>query len=378
MSWYEKMKATIADIIEVMESFAPSWLAEEWDNVGLQIGDKNWPVQTIRVALDPTLDVVKDACRNGIDLLITHHPLIFRPIKSINFSDPLGSIIQMASEHRMAIFSAHTNLDNAKDGLNDVLARRLGLRNLKVLGHAPKNEMFKLVTYVPVAYEQDVVTSFFETKAGNIGSYSCCSFRSKGKGTFKPGPLSKPILGNIGEISHTDEVRIETVVRKNDLTNVIDHLRKNHPYETMAYDVYPLLTPEDTIGSGRIGNLVKSVNLTSFAKAIKKKLSLDHVKVAGNPDLIIKTVAVCSGSGSSFMNHFITSGAQVFVSGDLGYHDARTAEDNNLGLIDVGHFASEHLIVDVLANLLDERLAETGINITIEAYKLEKEPFVVL
>ena len=373
------MKTTIADIIEVMELYAPSRLAEEWDNVGLQIGDKTWPVQTIRIALDPTLDVVKDACRNGVDLLITHHPLIFRSLKSINFSKPLGSIIQMASEHRMAIFSAHTNLDNAMDGLNDVLAHRLGLRNLKVLGRTKKDEMFKLVVYVPVAHEQDVITSFFETKAGDIGSYSCCSFRSTGKGTFKPGPFSKPFAGKIGEISHTDEVRIETVVRKNDLAAVIDHVRKTHPYETMAYDVYPLLTSEDTQeGSGRIGKLDKLINLASFAESIKTKLSLNYIKVAGNPDLIIKTVAVCSGSGSSFINHFLTSGAQVYVSGDLGYHDARTVEAENLGLIDIGHFESEHLIVDVLANRLDKILSETGLDVKIEAYKLEKEPFMIL
>jgi dinuclear metal center YbgI/SA1388 family protein len=373
------MKTTIADIIEVMELYAPSRLAEEWDNVGLQIGDKTWPVQTIRIALDPTPDVVKDACRNGVDLLITHHPLIFRSIKSINFSKPLGSIIQMASQHRMAIFSAHTNLDNAMDGLNDVLARRLGLRNLKVLGRTKKDEMFKLVVYVPVAHEQDVITSLFETKAGDIGSYSCCSFRSKGKGTFKPGPFSEPFVGKIGEISHTDEVRIETVVRRNDLTGVIDHVRKTHPYETMAYDVYPLLTSEDTQeGSGRIGKLDKRMDLASFAESIKTKLGLNYIKVAGNPDLIIKTVAICSGSGSSFVNHFLTSGAQVYVSGDLGYHDARTVEAENLGLIDIGHFASEHLIVDVLANRLDEMLSETGIDVKIEAYKLEKEPFMIL
>ena len=372
------MKTTIADIIEIMELYAPSRLAEEWDNVGLQIGDKNWPVQKIRIALDPTPDVVKDATRNGVDLLITHHPLMFRPLKSINFSKPLGSIIQMASQHRMAIFSAHTNLDNVRDGLNDVLAHRIGLRNLKVLGHAKREEMFKLVVYVPVAYEQDVMSLFFETKAGDIGSYSCCSFRSKGKGTFKPGPLSKPLIGKVGQVSHTDEVRIETVVRKNDLIGVIEQLRKNHPYETMAYDVYPLLTSEDTQGSGRIGKLDKNMNLTSFAASIKKELGLDYIKIAGNPNLIIKTVAVCSGSGSSFVNRFVTSGAQVYVSGDLGYHDARTVEAENLGLIDIGHFASEHLIVNVLANRLDKILSETGVDVKIEAYKLEKEPFMVL
>jgi dinuclear metal center YbgI/SA1388 family protein len=372
------MKTTIADIIEVMESFAPSRLAEEWDNVGLQLGDKNWPVQSIWIALDPTPDVIKDACKAGVDLLITHHPLIFRPLKSINFSQPIGSIVQMASQHQMAIFSAHTNLDNAVDGLNDVLARRIGLSNLKVLGQAKNDEVFKLVVYVPLAYEQDVINSLFETKAGEIGTYSCCSFRSKGKGTFKPGPFSKPSVGKIDEISHTDEVRIETVVRKKDLIGVINHVKKNHPYETMAYDVYPLFTSKGTQGTGRIGKLDDRMSLRSFAGSIKSKLGLEYIKVAGNPELNVSTVAVCSGSGSSFMDHFLTSGAQVYVSGDLGYHDARNVEALNLGLIDIGHFASEHLIVDILADQLEKILSETGIDVNIEAYKLEKEPFTVL
>lgn len=372
------MQATIADIIKVMESLAPGWIAEEWDNVGLQIGDTNWPVQTVWIALDPTPDVVSDASINGVDLLITHHPLIFHPLSSIDFNNPLGSIIQTAVQHQMAIFSAHTNLDNAMDGLNDVLARRIGLDDLKILGNAKKTDIFKLVVYVPTEYEQDVMSSFFETKAGEIGAYTCCSFRGSGKGTFKPGPLSKPFSGKLGEISHTDEVRVETVVRKNDLMGVIDHVRKNHPYETMAYDIYPLLEFENRHGTGRIGKLDKSMDLMSFAMSIKEKMGLNYVKVAGNPDSVIKTAAVCSGSGSSLVNQFVASGAQVYVSGDLGYHDARTIEAANLGLIDIGHFASEHLIVDVLATRLKKGLSEIGIDIKVEAYGLEKEPFKIL
>lgn len=372
------MQATVADIINVMESIAPSRIAEEWDNVGLQVGDMNWPVQTIWVALDPTPDVVSDASKNGVDLLITHHPLIFRPLRSIHFNHPPGSVIQTAVQHQMAIYSAHTNLDNAKEGLNDVLARRIGLKNLKVLSSSPETEVYKLVVYAPVAYEQEVMTSIFETKAGEIDAYTCCSFRSGGKGTFKPGHLSKPLSGKIGEISHTDEVRIETNVRKHDLMTVIDHLRKHHPYETMAYDVYPLLDFENREGTGRIGKLDKSMRLGSFARSIKEKMGLDYIKVAGSLDSIVKTAAVCSGSGSSLLSRFITSGAQVYISGDLGYHDARTIESANLGLIDIGHFASEHLIVDVLRDRLKKRLVDIGMDIKVEAYGLEKEPFMIL
>jgi dinuclear metal center YbgI/SA1388 family protein len=374
----DEVKATIADIIKVMEFLAPNRLAEEWDNVGLQIGDLNRPVQTIRVALDPTPDTVDAAAKDGVDLLITHHPLIFHPLKVIDLDSPMGFIIQTAVLNRMTIFSAHTNLDSAAGGLNDILAHRIGLNDVKVLGNAKQTENYKLVFYVPEAYQQTVMTALFETRAGEIGNYSCCSFRNKGKGTYKPEPLSKPFTGKIGEISHADEIRIETVVRKNDVTSIIDHIRKNHPYETMAYDIYPLLPHDHSQGLGRIGKIKKSMDLKAFALSIKSKLGLHYLKIAGNPDLSVETVAVCSGSGSGLFNQFVASGAQVYVSGDLRYHDAKTAEALNLGLIDIGHFASEHLIVDVLTRRLKKVLSEAGMDVKIEAYKLEQEPFMIL
>jgi dinuclear metal center YbgI/SA1388 family protein len=372
------MEATIADIIKAMETIAPSWLAEEWDNVGLQIGQKNWPVRTIWVALDPTPQVVGDACRNGVDLLITHHPLIFQPLRSIQLERPEGSIIQTALQAQMAIFSAHTNFDNVNDGLNDALARRIGLEDLKVLRKSGQAETYKLVVYVPVGYEKGILGALFESNAGEIGSYTGCSFRSKGKGTFKPDTSSKPFSGKIGEISHVDEVRIETRVRNNDLSRIVEHIRRHHPYETMAYDIYPLFTAENQHGTGRIGVLDKKMDLLSFALSIKKKLDLNSIKVAGNHELEVKTAAVCTGSGSSLLNDFIASEAHVYISGDLGYHAARTIEAANLGLIDIGHFASEHLIVDVLTNRLKKFLSETGIDVTVEAYRLENDPFMIL
>jgi dinuclear metal center YbgI/SA1388 family protein len=372
------MEARIFDIIKAMETIAPIRFAEEWDNVGLQVGQKNWPVRTIWIALDPGPDVVNDACKNGVDLLITHHPLIFHPLRSINLNTSVGSIIQKAIRHQMAIFSAHTNLDNAIDGLNDILAQRIGIKNLKVLGKVGPTENYKLVLYVPVAYEQQILNSIFETKAGEIGSYSCCSFRNKGIGTYRPGSSSKPFSGKVDEISHTDEIRIETVVRKSDLNSIIEYVRKNHPYETMAYDIYPLIENEDMQGSGRIGDLCESTELISFARSIKEKLGLNSVKIAGNPDLTVNTAAVCTGSGSSLLNNFISSGAQVYISGDLRYHDARAVEAANLGLIDIGHFASEHLIVDVLADRLGKILSKDGFYVKVEAYGLENDPFMIL
>jgi len=377
------MSIRVVDIIRIMETIAPVSLAEEWDNVGLQVGQKDWPVRTVWIALDPLPDVVAAACKKDVDLLITHHPLLFQPLRSIDFSSPVGSIINLAARHRIAIFAAHTNFDNAAGGINDVLARRIDLKNLKVLGGSGEPENYKLVVYVPVEYEQKVLDAIFETEAGQTGAYTCCSFRNNGKGTFKPGSSAKPFIGKPNEISQINEVRIETVVPRNDLKSVIERIRENHPYETMAYDVYPLLSfesrsTEERSGLGRVGELAEKKELTSFALYIKEKLGLKSVKVVGKPNLSVYKAAVCAGSGSSLMNDFFSSGAQVFISGDLRYHDARAVEAANLGLIDIGHFASEHLIVDVLAERLNKILSETGVDVGVEACRLENDPFVIL
>jgi len=276
------MTATVADIIKVMETMAPLRLAEEWDNVGLQVGQLDWPVRSIWVALDPLYDVVDDACRNGVDLLITHHPLIFNPLRCINFDTPVGSVIQAAAGHKLAIFAAHTNFDSAADGINDLLAFRVGLADLKVLKR---------------------------------GDRPC-------------------------EDSATDDIQKQ--------------------------------------GLGRVGELEETMELLPLALSIKKKLGLKYIKIAGKPDLPVRRVAVCSGSGSGLMKDFYSSGAQVFISGDLRYHDAREVEALNLGLIDMGHFASEYLAIEVLAKRLDKILTADGKDVKVEACRLENDPFLVL
>jgi dinuclear metal center YbgI/SA1388 family protein len=268
------MAPTVAQIQQTMEVLAPTHLAEEWDNVGLQAGQSDWPVKKIWVALDPAPDVVSAACRNRVDLLVCHHPLILKPIKSIDFGGVTGSIVYLAARHHLAIYSAHTNLDSAQGGLNDVFAKRIGLRNLKSLTPADAPE------------SQDPVQ-----------------------------------------------------------------------------------------GIGRIGELSRAVKLRSFAAKIKKQLNLAHVRVAGPLDLPIERAAVCTGSGSGLLACFFNSDAQVFVSGDLKYHDARDAEWSRRGLIDVGHFASEHLVVEDLTARLKTRLAAAGFEVSVEGYTAESDPF---
>ena len=281
------MGATVAKIIEIMNQLAPPLLAEEWDNVGLQIGDSRQPVRRIWVALDPSPEVVKAACQKKVDLLITHHPLIFKPLKSIDFDTPGGSIIQMAAHHQLAIFSAHTNLDIVRDGVNDVLAQQLGLRNLTVL----------------------------------------------------------------------------------------------HPVQVAARDkegVASVADSEAKYGIGRIGSIAKAGSLRSLVSMVKKKLKLDFIKVSGDLDMKVKWVAICSGSGSSLMQAFLASKAQVYISGDIHYHDAREAETLNRAIIDIGHFPSEHLMVDALAQQLQKVISKQGIEAEITACTIEKDPFRII
>ena len=379
------MTVTIADMAGIMAHIAPPRLAEKWDNVGLQVGQMDWPVKNVRIALDPLLEVVDSVCREA-DLLITHHPLIFKPLKTIDLKSPLGAVIDKAVRHKLGIFSAHTNLDSAAHGINDYLAQKIGLKQLRILGDEHKEELCKLSVYVPVEKEHEFLNALFETQAGKIGNYTCCSFRNYGTGTFKPEKSANPYSGEINTISQVQEVRIEVQVFKKELGMVIAHLKKYHPYETMAYDIFPLdISPDtdkshiETIqGLGRVGILDTPTNIKSLALTLKQSLGIENIKFAGRPDLPVNTVALCSGSGSSLMKHFFSSGAQVYISGDLHYHDARDVESADLGLIDIGHFASEHIIVEVLANQLKKIVAERNIEVQIEAFKHEKDPFVYL
>ncbi|MFH2044268.1 MAG: Nif3-like dinuclear metal center hexameric protein [Pseudomonadota bacterium] len=372
------MQVTVYDIIKLIEKIAPSRLAEKWDNSGLQAGKLDWPVKKVLIALDPTPDVIEVACSKRVDLLVTHHPMIFNPLKSIDFSSSTGSLIYKAAINNLAIFSAHTNLDSASDGINDLLALSIGLKNIKTLCKSGETDKCKFVVYVPADYEHKVIKALFETKAGVIGSYTCCSFRNTGKGTFKPGASAKPFIGNKDEISHVDEVRIEVVAYKQDISEIVSHIRRYHPYETMAYDVYPLYEYDKTEGLGRVGELEEKQKLYIFAEKIKQKLALDSVRIVGNPELIVSEVAICSGSGSGLLKDFFRSGAQVYISGDLRYHDAKSVASEGRGLIDIGHFASEHLIVEKLTEKLNIMILEESYDVIAEACRIERDPFVVL
>jgi dinuclear metal center YbgI/SA1388 family protein len=357
-----------------MEKIAPSFLAEQWDNIGLQVGHEKWPVRKVWVALDPADALMRNASGQGVDLVITHHPLLFKPLNAIDPETLAGRIISVALKEKIGIFCAHTNLDSAEGGVNDMLANRIGVFETRPLENA-RDDLFRLVTYVPEGHEDRVANALFASGAGHSQKYSNVSFRSAGTGTFKPSAEANPFKGTAGETCHLSEHRIEILVEGRELPQVKNALLAVHPYEEVVYDVYSVGCSCGNQGLGRIGDLDRELSVEAFALQISRALGVEKVKLAGNRDQKVRRVALCAGSGKSLVPSFLASEAQVFVGGDFGYHDGRIVEDSGRVLMDVGHFASEHVLVEGLAERLDEALVKGGRSIEVAAYKDERDCF---
>jgi len=369
------MTATVGQFIRLLDDLAPPHLAESWDNVGLQIGSRSWPVKKVWTALDPLPEVVAAAIENGVDLLVTHHPLIFKPLNRIDSDTPTGRIAEMALAAKLAIFCAHTNLDSAAGGVNDMLAKRMALQSLRVLDRPADANRCKVVVFAPETHVKPIMDAVFAKGAGRIGSYSSCSFRCEGTGSFQPGEQATPAVGKIGALTEVRESRIEVLAYRDDVDRVVAAARKVHPYETMAYDVYPLSGRDQGVGLGRVGTLPDPMILADFSKNLKAVFNLSMVKVVGPAAMPVKTVALCSGSGSGLLKSAVASGADVYVSGDLGYHTARDAQQAGIGLVDIGHFGSEHIVVDALSSAIRKVIKDAGISADVEANDMETDPF---
>lgn len=374
----DRMTATVEDVIRIMESLAPPILAEKWDNTGLQVGQRNWEVHSAWIALDPLPEVVEAASRAKIDLLITHHPLIFNPLKAIDFGLPVGKIIQMAAENQLAIYAAHTNFDSVSGGLNDIFARRIGLKNIRPLIGGSADTVYKLVVFAPVEHEQKLVDALIEIGTGVIDGYQPYAFRARGKGTFLPDQVASPEAGKRGHRSDVEEVRIESVVLAHALPAVLEHLRTYLPGEMLVYDVYPLVRSKANQGIGRWGELTGETNLQSLSHQVKDIFGLKTLRMVGEPELKVKEVAVCTGSGGGLIPRFLTSTAAVFISGDIRYHHARDVQAARRGLIDVGHFASEHIMVPVLTKQLRAAVVARDLKVNVSACPIERDPFVII
>ncbi len=360
------MSVKVKDIMGVMETIAPAKLAEGWDKPGLAIGDPEKEVKKILVALDVIESVIEEAKCIGADMIVTHHPmLLFKKIESITADNPLGKRIYALIENGIAAFSAHTNLDVAEGGTNDVLAELAGLEEIEILEETWAQELKKIVAYVPVGYEEAVRSAMCEAGAGHIGAYSHCTFGAAGKGTFLPLEGTNPFLGEQGKLEVADEIRLETIVPAEKVNAVVKAMIAAHPYEEAAYDIYPVEQKGKKEGIGRMGELPEAVPFREFAEMLRKKLQLDHIRLVGDGDKLVKKVGLCTGAGVDFVSLAAAKGCDAYLTGDIKYHEAQKAVELGIAVADVTHYASEVLIVPVLQKKLMEAAQKNGWNIEV-------------
>lgn len=368
------MKPRVLDIIEIIDTIAPFRLAEEWDNVGLQVGDPAAPVSRIMVSLDPGDEAIEAAVAAQCQLLLTHHPLIFRPLQTINFADPSGALIGKAVRNSLNIVSLHTNYDIAEGGVNDLLAARLGVVSTAPLSVTDLESLVKLAVFVPKGYEEKVSQALFRF-SGILGNYSECSFRVAGQGTFTPHEGAHPFIGSIGTREYAEETRIEVLLRKADVEPALAELKSVHPYEEPAVDLYPLLNNGARKGLGRIGMLKEPLSLEQFVSRIKEEFAVEGLRYVGDGSRALEKVALCGGSGSSLLREAYSQGADVLVTGDVKYHDAHEALALGVALVDLGHFASELPMVEGLVSRLKSELRARNFVAELMVCTGEKDPF---
>jgi len=365
----------VQDLLGLLHGLFPPELAEEWDNVGLQVGDPTAPVQRVLVALDPTGEAVAAACERGAQLLITHHPLLFKPLRRLTADDPVGRVVWQAVRNGVAIMAAHTNLDVAADGLNHWLAARLELTEVEPLQPVPGN-LLKLVVYVPATHADVVAEALFAAGAGEIGAYDQCSFRVAGTGTFRPGPGTTPFIGSAGRREQVEELRLETIVPQRRLGRVLEKMFKAHPYEEVAYDLVPLSNQLPAAGLGRIGRLTAPLSLEVLSDRVKTVLGCANLRAVGELSRMVGKVAVCGGSGAGLIHEAQRRGADVLVTGDIKYHEARQAEELGLALLDAGHFATERLAARELAARVGSEATGRNWRLEILVHDGERDPFI--
>lgn len=331
----------LREVIKVLEQLAPPYLAEEWDNVGLMIGNPSQAVHKVLCALDLNEAVVKEAIGLGADCIVTHHPFIFKGIKCINLEKPQGRMIAKLMAAGIAVYSMHTNYDIAWGGLNDELAKGLGLEQIQLLDSTYEEPLYKCMIYVPVTHADVVRKAVVDHMYTTIGNYLGCTYTSgEGEGTFIPLEGSNPYIGNQGTLEKVKESKVSFMGTNAEIQFVLEAVKKVHPYEEMAVDVFKLQNHKRTYGIGRYGILKKAVSLEEWLKQVKAFFKVDYVRITDDTPKMIETVAICSGAGSGYLRR-ASQVADVYITGDLKFHEGQMARDLGITVIDVGHYASE-------------------------------------
>ncbi|MBU2489128.1 MAG: Nif3-like dinuclear metal center hexameric protein [Proteobacteria bacterium] len=343
-----KVQTTVRDVERALENVAPSRLAENWDNVGLMVGDRTALVTKILLALDPMAEVLAEAADSGCDCVVTHHPLFFTPLARMDLSEPVAREAAFCVAHGLTLLCAHTNLDKAPGGVNAQLANRLGLTEVTGLGPAQPVELCRVAAIAPPGRDKAVEKVL-------------ASFSSR----------------RVESLSHRLEIRVEAVVARRDLTAVSAALKNAAPDSGGFLEAWPLLNHENAFHLGLVGRIPEPMTLSDLARWAGRRLSAPGVKSAGDPDLWVKRVAVCAGSGGGMVKSFYASGAQAFITGDVRYHDARDVAARGLGIVDVGHYASERLALHGLAEALAKEFARQDRAVDLIVSEREHDPFAL-
>ncbi|MDP4163661.1 MAG: Nif3-like dinuclear metal center hexameric protein [Bacillota bacterium] len=361
------------EIIGLFEQFSPKDYAMEGDKVGLQIGRLNQKVERVLIALDVLEEVIDEAIEKKVQLIIAHHPIIYRPLQKLVTDSLPGRLFEKLIKHDISVYVAHTNLDVAVGGVNDMLASALGLENTEVLVPTVEILLKKLVVYVPSENANDVREALGKAGAGAIGNYSGCSFSSTGTGRFLPGENTTPHIGIQGKLEEVEETRIETIIPEHLVKKCISAMIKAHPYEEVAFDIYPVENKGELLGLGRVGT-VKETTLEQFALRAKEALEVDSVRIVGDLQAVIKKVAVLGGDGNKYWSQAKFKGADVYVTGDIYYHTAHDAMMQGLNMLDPGHNV-EKIMKKGVASLLSAHCMEAGYEVEIFASEKDTNPF---
>ncbi|WP_108822821.1 Nif3-like dinuclear metal center hexameric protein [Dysgonomonas sp. Marseille-P4361] len=343
----------IKEILHTIEQIAPISLQESFDNSGVQIGDVYQEAKGAIVCIDVTEAVVDEAISLGCNLIISHHPLAFRSFKSLTGKNYVERCMIKACKHDIVVYAAHTNLDNASEGINQYLAKKLNLQHVRILD-PQKNKLLKLVVFVPHSHVDLVRNALFNAGAGNIGNYDSCSYNLRGEGTFRAQQNTNPFVGEKGELHYEPETRIEVIVPSYKQSEIERALLAVHPYEEPAYDFYALENAWKQAGSGIVGTLPEEMDEEDFLYLLKDTFNLKMIQHSTVRGAIIRDVAICSGSGAFLIPKAISYGADVFVTGEAKYNDYYDVEDKLL-LAVVGHYESEIFTKNIFFDIISEK-----------------------
>ncbi len=352
----------LSTLIHHLENYAPLNYQEDYDNSGLIIGNGDEEITGAIVSLDCTEAIVDEAIKAGFNLIISHHPIVFKGLKRFNNKNYVSRVVMKAIRNNISIYAIHTNLDHVENGVNGMISKKLGLINTRVL--APKqNILRKLITYVPVGKAELVRSALFNAGAGNIGNYSECSFSGTGVGTFKGNNQSNPFLGTPGVRSEEPEERIEVIFKTQDERKLIVALFEAHPYEEVAYDILKLDNKLNSVGAGMIGNLATPLNSDEFLSFLKQSMQCKVIRYTKPLSKNIARVAVCGGSGGFLLKDAIMAGADVFITADYKYHEFFDADDKIM-IADIGHFETEQFTIDLLIEIITEKFSNFAVRKT--------------